>query len=73
MLKRFDICHSEQMSEASDSLNIGRLLSADQQMVPVRNEMRGHAQDIVVYDDMLLLIRKAFAHCTLTRRVTRNA
>lgn len=63
----------EQISEASVSLSIGQLLSADQEMIPARNEINGDTQDFVVADELLLLIRKAFAHCTLTRHTTRNA
>lgn len=55
------------------ALSIGRLLSADLEMMPARHEINGHAQDFVVYDELLLLIGKAFAHCTLTRHATRNA
>jgi hypothetical protein len=55
------------------SLSIGRLLSTDLEIMPARNEINRHAQDFVVDDELLLLIRKTFAHCTLTRHATRNA
>jgi hypothetical protein len=48
-----------------------RCLSTDQEMVPHRNGIDAREQDFVVNDELLLLLQKAFAECTLSTHAAR--
>jgi hypothetical protein len=49
-----------------------RCLSTDQEMIPHRNGIDAHEQDFVVNGELLLLIQKAFAECTLLTHAARH-
>jgi hypothetical protein len=47
-------------------IKCNRCLSIDQEMIPHGNGIDAHEQDLVVNDELLLLMQKAFAECTLS-------
>jgi hypothetical protein len=50
-----------------------KLLSTDQEMIPATKAIDTHAQNFVVNDKLLLPILKAFAQCSDSLHITRNA